>query len=195
MGIDLCHKYDRKVRRTAPKSEDPYLRVLVKLYRYLANPSLHGQAEPPPLSIARLVRNAKKPGNEKKIAVVAGTVTDDKRLYQVPAMTVAALRFTTAARARIIKAGGEAITFDQLALRSPKGENTLLVQGPRLTGQKILQSTLDTTNPLGTSHRLRYIERQIQSFYFIAGQINEKIATSYRYVVAQNKGYKIHFAA
>lgn len=37
MGIDICHKNDRKVRRTAPKSEDPYLRVLVKLYRYLAN--------------------------------------------------------------------------------------------------------------------------------------------------------------
>lgn len=37
MAIDICHKYDRKVRRTAPKSEDPYLRVLVKLYRYLTN--------------------------------------------------------------------------------------------------------------------------------------------------------------
>jgi len=36
MGIDICHKYDRKVRRTAPKSEDPYLRVLAKLYRYLS---------------------------------------------------------------------------------------------------------------------------------------------------------------
>lgn len=41
------------------------------------------------------------------------------------------MRFTSAARARIIKAGGEAITFDQLALRAPKGENTLFVQGPR----------------------------------------------------------------
>lgn len=46
-------------------------------------------------------------------------------------MTIAALRFTAAARARIIKAGGEPITFDQLALRAPKGENTLLIQGPR----------------------------------------------------------------
>ena len=36
MGIDIDHRNDRKVRRTAPKSEDPYLRVLVKLYRYLA---------------------------------------------------------------------------------------------------------------------------------------------------------------
>lgn len=46
-------------------------------------------------------------------------------------MTVCALRFTTSARARILKAGGETITFDQLALKSPKGENTLLLQGPR----------------------------------------------------------------
>jgi len=46
-------------------------------------------------------------------------------------MTVCGLRFTSAARARIIKAGGETITFDQLALRAPKGQNTLLLQGPR----------------------------------------------------------------
>uniref|UniRef100_A0A915EEU6 Large ribosomal subunit protein eL18 n=1 Tax=Ditylenchus dipsaci TaxID=166011 RepID=A0A915EEU6_9BILA len=145
MGIDLCHKFDRKVRRMAPKSEDPYLRVLTKLYRYLANrvegPNKFNKVivkrlfmakrNRPPLSIARLVRNIKKPGNEKKIAVCAGPVTDDNRIYQVPAITVAALRFTAAARARIINAGGEAITFDQLAVRSPKGENTLLLQGCR----------------------------------------------------------------
>lgn len=60
-----------------------------------------------------------------------GAVTDDSRIYEIPAMTIAALRFTASARARIIKAGGEPITFDQLALRAPKGENTLLIQGPR----------------------------------------------------------------
>lgn len=52
-------------------------------------------------------------------------------IFKVPAVTVAALRFTSSARARILKAGGECITLDQLALRAPKGENTLLVQGPR----------------------------------------------------------------
>ncbi|KAJ1360621.1 hypothetical protein KIN20_019647 [Parelaphostrongylus tenuis] len=30
MGIDINHKHDRKVRRTAPRSEDPYLRILAK---------------------------------------------------------------------------------------------------------------------------------------------------------------------
>lgn len=36
---------------------------------------------------------------------------------------------TEGARARILKAGGELITFDQLALRAPKGQNTVLLQG------------------------------------------------------------------
>jgi large subunit ribosomal protein L18e len=44
---------------------------------------------------------------------------------------VCALHVTEQARARIIKAGGSIITFDQLALRSPKGENCVLLSGPR----------------------------------------------------------------
>jgi len=45
-------------------------------------------------------------------------------------VTVAALRFTATARARITAAGGEAITLDQLALRAPTGSNTLILKGP-----------------------------------------------------------------
>lgn len=41
------------------------------------------------------------------------------------------MHVTQSARVRILKAGGEIITFDQLAQRSPKGENTVLIQGPR----------------------------------------------------------------
>lgn len=41
---------------------------------------------------------------------------------------MAALKVTESARARILKAGGEIITLDQLAVRAPRGENTLLVQ-------------------------------------------------------------------
>lgn len=52
-------------------------------------------------------------------------MTDDKRVYEVPAMKVTALRFTETARARILKAGGECLTFDQLALRAPLGQNTV----------------------------------------------------------------------
>ena len=36
MGVDISHKYMRKARRTEPKSKDIYLRLLVKLYRFLA---------------------------------------------------------------------------------------------------------------------------------------------------------------
>ena len=41
------------------------------------------------------------------------------------------MHVTEQARARILKAGGEILTFDQLALRSPKGENSVLLSGPR----------------------------------------------------------------
>lgn len=58
--------------------------------------------------------------------MVVGTVTDDIRVYDVPALKVTALRFTETARARIEKAGGECLTFDQLALRAPLGQNTVL---------------------------------------------------------------------
>ncbi|KAF8771652.1 60S ribosomal protein L18-like [Argiope bruennichi] len=143
MGIDINHKYDRKVARRAPKSEDIYLRLLVKLYRFLARRTgskfnkivlkrlFMSKINRPPLSLARLVKMLKKPGNENKTAVVVGTVTDDLRLYEVPKITLCALRITERARARILKAGGTIITFDQLALQSPRGKKTLIIQGRR----------------------------------------------------------------
>lgn len=44
---------------------------------------------------------------------------------------MAALRFSQAAKERILKAGGEALTLDQLALRAPTGSNTVLLRGQR----------------------------------------------------------------
>lgn len=82
-----------------------------------------------PLSLSRLARYMK--GKEKKTAVIVGAITNDIRLLEVPQLTVCALRFTESARARIVKAGGECITFDQLALRDPKGSNTVLLRGPK----------------------------------------------------------------
>uniref|UniRef100_M4BDP1 Large ribosomal subunit protein uL15/eL18 domain-containing protein n=1 Tax=Hyaloperonospora arabidopsidis (strain Emoy2) TaxID=559515 RepID=M4BDP1_HYAAE len=69
--------------------------------------------------------------HEGKIAVVVATVTDDIRLLSVPKLTIVALNFTETARARIVKAGGECLSFDQLALRAPKGTNTVLLRGAR----------------------------------------------------------------
>lgn len=83
----------------------------------------------PPISLSRLSRYMK--GKENKIAVIVGAVTNDARLLDVPVLTIAAMRFTETARARIVKAGGECITLDQLALRSPKGSNTVLLRGPK----------------------------------------------------------------
>ena len=75
------------------------------------------------------VKQMKANDRQSKVAVVVGTVTDDIRLTSVPKLTLCALRVTQGARARILKAGGEIITFDQLAMRAPKGQNTILLQG------------------------------------------------------------------
>lgn len=115
--------------------------MLVKLYRLLARRTASpfnkvvlkrlfmSKTNKPPVSVSRIA--AEMAGKEGKIAVVVGTITNDERLLDLPKMVVAALRFTENARARIIKAGGEAITFDQLALRAPTGSNTVLLRGKR----------------------------------------------------------------
>lgn len=66
-----------------------------------------------------------------KTIIQVGTVTDDIRLLEVPKLSIAALRFTKGAKERILKAGGEALTLDQLALRAPTGSNTVLLRGKR----------------------------------------------------------------
>lgn len=81
------------------------------------------------MSLARVVRYMK--AKEDKIAVLVGTVTDDVRLLEMPKLRICALRFTDTARNRITTAGGECLTFDQLALISPKGSNTVLLRGPK----------------------------------------------------------------
>lgn len=72
-----------------------------------------------------------KPGRENKIAVVVGTITNDIREFDLPQLTVCALRLSRQARARILKAGGKVITFDELATIAPTGKNTVLLQGRR----------------------------------------------------------------
>lgn len=89
------------------------------------------------MSVARISRALNGQGSDKKTVVVVGTVTDDNRLLEFPKTTIAALRFTAGAKAKIIKAGGEAITLDQLALRAPKGQNTLILRGPRNTRESV----------------------------------------------------------
>uniref|UniRef100_A0A8C4R997 Ribosomal protein L18 n=1 Tax=Eptatretus burgeri TaxID=7764 RepID=A0A8C4R997_EPTBU len=144
MGVDIRHNKDRKVRRKEPKSEDIYLRLLVKLYRFLARRTrsrfnqiilkrlFMSRIHRPPVSIARIMRQMKKVGREDLTCVVVGSVTNDSRVLKVHKLKVCALRFTSKARERIEAAGGLCQTFDQLALEAPTGKRTVLIQGSRL---------------------------------------------------------------
>lgn len=113
--------------------------------------------KPGPLLSPNQIRKMKLAGRENKVAVVVGTVTDDIRIQEIPklkaslfffsfffflplyllcsskfvhfAPQICALRVTDGARCRILKAGGQVMTFDQLALSSPKGHGTVLLSG------------------------------------------------------------------
>ncbi|WP_187787995.1 hypothetical protein, partial [Salmonella sp. S146_54837] len=149
-GIDIDRSKLRKVRRTGPKSDDIYLRLLVQLYRFLARRTRSrfneiilkrlymSRAYCRPVSLARLIRHMQHPERRAKIAVVIGTITDDLRIYKIPKVKICALHVTERARARILKAGGEILTLDQLALKSPRGQNTVLLQGVR-TSRKVFR--------------------------------------------------------
>eukprot|EP00449_Zooxanthella_nutricula_P033238 CAMPEP_0198491840 /NCGR_PEP_ID=MMETSP1462-20131121/3058_1 /TAXON_ID=1333877 /ORGANISM="Brandtodinium nutriculum, Strain RCC3387" /LENGTH=90 /DNA_ID=CAMNT_0044220469 /DNA_START=65 /DNA_END=333 /DNA_ORIENTATION=+ len=90
MGIDIeaGGRVWNKPRVT--KSENPYVRLLIKLYKFLARRTeskfnkvilkrlnMTGKSKPP-LSMQRLAKFME--GKDGKIACVVGTVTDDKRL-------------------------------------------------------------------------------------------------------------------
>merc|ERR1711907_59357 len=137
MGIEL--KAGGRVKngnRKAPSSENVYIRLLVKLYRFLARRTeakfnavilkrlFMSRHNRPPLSLSKLAKFMRN--KTDKFAVIVGTVTDDVRMLEVPALKLCALRVTESARARILAAGGEIITFDQLATRFPTGSNCVL---------------------------------------------------------------------
>merc|ERR1711939_66509 len=131
MGIDIVHHHVKKGNRSAPKSQDPYLLLLVKLYRFLARRTdsafnkvilrrlFMSKTNRPPISVSRISREVthRKADPSKNPVVIVGTVTDDVRLSSLDQkLSVAALRFTRSAK---------------LALRAPKGSNTILLRGPK----------------------------------------------------------------
>ncbi|NWJ11059.1 RL18 protein, partial [Crypturellus undulatus] len=99
-GVDIRHNRDRKVRRKEPRSQDVYLRLLVKLYRFLARRTrapfarvvlkrlFMSRSNRPPLALSRLMRKMALPGRGGRTAVVVGTVTDDVRVQDVPPLKV-----------------------------------------------------------------------------------------------------------
>eukprot|EP00931_Biecheleriopsis_adriatica_P049441 TRINITY_DN2859_c0_g1_i8.p1 TRINITY_DN2859_c0_g1~~TRINITY_DN2859_c0_g1_i8.p1 ORF type:complete len:214 (-),score=53.57 TRINITY_DN2859_c0_g1_i8:37-603(-) len=142
MGIDYIKGGGGRVKakKRDVKSQNPYLLLLCKLYKFLARRTdsnfnkviykrlnMSGRNRPP-LALSKVMKFMEN--KEGKIAVIVGSVTDDKRVFDVPELKVCALRFTETARARIVKAGGECITFDKLAMRSPLGKGTVLLRGP-----------------------------------------------------------------
>ena len=144
MGIDL-KAGGRRVGHTTSsmkiKTQNPYLRLLIKLYSFLSRRTeskfaktvlkrLHqSRVNAPPIALSRVAKFMQSKSG--KTAVIVSKVTDDVRMLEVPAMTVCALGFSAAARSRITASGGTCLTFDQLALTSPKGTNTVLLRGPK----------------------------------------------------------------
>uniref|UniRef100_A0A8C0GXA3 Ribosomal protein L18 n=1 Tax=Chelonoidis abingdonii TaxID=106734 RepID=A0A8C0GXA3_CHEAB len=149
VGVDIRHRDKRhaRSRRTEPKIQENstcawwYTLVTTSSTRPRTCGSLawRGQGvkglldrtNRPPLALSRMIRKMKLPGRDNKTAVVVGTVTDDIRIHDIPKLKVCALRVTKGARSRILKAGGQIMTFDQLAMAAPKGQGTVLLSGPR----------------------------------------------------------------
>ena len=118
MGIDIKaggRKATKKGGRTAPVSENLYVRLLVKLYRFLARRTdspfnkvvlkrlFASRTNRHPLSVKNMAKFLAREGNETKTAVIIGSVVDDPRMLEVPKMNICALRFTATARARILR--------------------------------------------------------------------------------------------
>jgi large subunit ribosomal protein L18e len=151
MAIDLVKCGRVKLRRFRTlRAKNVYHRLLVKLYKFLSRRTtskcnkcilkrlLNSRVNRTPVSLSKLskyalrksVEEAKKKGDDVIFAVV-GTVTNDTRTIDVPEMKVCALKFTEKARERITAAKGKCITFDQLAVNRPNGENVILLRGTR----------------------------------------------------------------
>eukprot|EP00768_Dysnectes_brevis_P006669 gnl/Dysnectes_brevis/533_a590_7591.p1 GENE.gnl/Dysnectes_brevis/533_a590_7591~~gnl/Dysnectes_brevis/533_a590_7591.p1 ORF type:complete len:186 (-),score=52.99 gnl/Dysnectes_brevis/533_a590_7591:70-627(-) len=143
MGIDRPAN-KRSNKRTVPKSTNPYMNVLHKTYKFLERRSekptfakvAHkrmclSRTNRPAVSLATLSKRMSQ--HDDKVAVVVGTITNDDRMPLIPKMTVCALHFTKTARARIETVGGRCMSFDELLMENPKGCNTVMIQGHRLS--------------------------------------------------------------
>lgn len=151
MGVDIygVQKSKHFVRRHTGSS-NPYIKLLCKLYKFLSTRTksafnstvyqrlLKSRRNRGPISLSRvaIVMSRKTVWQDPKktkapIAVIVGDVLDDIRINKLPALRVAALRFSRDARKRITGAGGECLTFDQLATIAPTGKNTFLLRGRR----------------------------------------------------------------
>merc|ERR1719218_4891 len=141
MGIDLVKRGRIKnSNKVNTRSTNLYSHLLIRLFRFLTRRTdsafcktvlrrlISSRVNRPPISISKIHQLLK---GQDRIVVTVATVTDDNRLLDVPKMTIAALRFTESARARIVNAGGKCLTLDQLIMTTPTGTNTLLLRGSK----------------------------------------------------------------
>lgn len=124
MGIDLPNKRMKVKKMRQATTPNSYHRLLIKLYKFLArrtDSKFNGivykrlnqsKISRYPVSVSKLVKIAKTEDKRKNILVVVGNVLNDERMLEMPSMRVCALHFSDSARARIVKAGGECLTFD-----------------------------------------------------------------------------------
>ena len=145
MGIDL-YRRGRLVNRAKPRkvtTTNVYHSLLIKLYKFLARRTdskfnevvlkrlCQSNTTRYPISLSKIVKHTNTEEKRNKVVVFVGTVLDDERLLEVPKLKICSLRMSEAARRRVLKAGGEVLTFDQLAKQDPKGTNTWLLRGRR----------------------------------------------------------------
>jgi large subunit ribosomal protein L18e len=122
----------------------------------------------PALSVSKLARLSA--GKDGKVLALVGSVTDDIRFAgKFPALTVAALRFTEGARARIVKAGGQCLTFDQLALQHPQGNGCVLLRGPKNSRESVRHFGAP-----GTTHAKPYVRSVGRKFEMARGRRKSK---------------------
>ena len=144
MGIDLEKQGRIKSRYSRlATSTNNYQQLLIKLYKFLArrtdatfNEVVHKRLNQSrvtryPISISKLLKHADSEDKKGKVLVIVGKVLDDERLLELPKLRVCALQFSESARRKIVKAGGECLSFNELVKISPDGKNTLLLRGRR----------------------------------------------------------------
>ena len=142
MGV-ICHNSigKKKFNRSSTLSKNIYFGMVIKLYRFLTRRSNSkfnyavlkrlqmSKKNQPVMSLSRLIGLASN--NISKIIVIVGKVLNDDRLIEIPRLSICALGITDSAKNRIIAAGGNIITFDQLASENPTGKHTILIRGSK----------------------------------------------------------------
>jgi len=146
----------------------------------------------PPISISKIAGVAANKQTAEahagKTVVVVATVTDDNRLLTVPKLSIAALRFTATARARITAAGGECLTLDELALKAPTGSNTLLLRGPKNSREAVKHFGFGPHSHKVSGFGVREYEGWIADSYNRSRRSRARAGSSRGLVVAGRRG-------